>query len=156
MLIRHFKDSDAEACCDLINASVTAAAHLSQNARFQLITRNVPADLSAELKAAYSLIAEIDGQLVAIGSLTKEGEIRRVYVCPDAQKQGIGKAMIDMLEDTARKHNISELRIKAAPNTVEFYQRLGYAIVGHEQMQIGNTSYDAVKMTKSLATLAGV
>lgn len=156
MLLRHFKPEDAQACCDVINASVTAMRGLNDAARFYIIAKNVPADLSAELQTGYSLVAEIHGHIVAVGSLSKDGEIRRIYVSPDMQKRGIGKAIMDMLEDAARKREMSEIRIHASPTSVEFYEQLGYVIVAHERTEIGNAVFETVKMTKSLATLASV
>jgi GNAT superfamily N-acetyltransferase len=156
MIIRPFKAEFAEACCDVINASVTAMPGLSNAARFHIISKNVPADLCADLLTGYSLVVELHGQIVAVGSLAENGEIRRVYVSPDVQGQGVGHAIMEKLEIAAQMQGHQQVHIAAAPSAVSFYEGIGYAVVGDEHVEIDGAVFDTMKMTKSLAEKASV
>jgi GNAT superfamily N-acetyltransferase len=156
MIIRPFKPEYAQACCDVINGCVTAMQGLNDAARFHIIAKNVPADLSADLQTGYTLVAELHGHIVAVGSLADDGEIRHVYVLPDVQHQGVGKALMDKLEMAARTWGHQQVHLEAAQGSVEFYEGLGYAVVGNARQEIGTAIFEYVKMTKVITETAGV
>lgn len=156
MIIRPFKAEFAEACCDVINASVTAMPGLSNAARFHIISKNVPADLSADLLTGYSLVVELHGQIVAVGSLSDDGEIRRVYVSPDMQGQGVGHSIMERLEIAARMRGLKQVHIASTPSAVNFYQSIGYSVAGDERLEVNGAIFETTKMTKSLAEKASV
>jgi GNAT superfamily N-acetyltransferase len=155
MLIRPFKAEYAEACCDVINASITAMPGLSDAARFQIISKNVPADLCVDLLKDYSLVGELHGQIVAVGSLAADGAIRRVYVSPDVQEQGVGKVIIEKLEIAAQMRGHKQVWLEAAPSAVSFYESLGYA-VGDAALIVGEAGFETMKMSKALVEKASV
>lgn len=153
MLIRPFKPEFAQACCDVINASITAMQGVTDSARFHVISKNVPSDLCADLQTGYTLVVELHGQIVALGSLTDNGEIRRVYISPDVQGQNVGQTLIQKLEDAAHMRGHKDIHVDAASSSVAFYKSLGYAVVGQVTSDAG---FETMKMSKSLAEQAGV
>lgn len=155
MLIRRFTHEDAQACCDVINACVPSMQGLNNAARFHIISKNVPSDLCADLKADFTLVGELHHQIVAVGSLIT-GEIRRVYVSPDLQGHGIGKAMVDALEAEARKRGETQLTLESSPSSLAFYEHLGYRRVGDARHVIGAAVFEFVRMSKVLAEQAAV
>jgi GNAT superfamily N-acetyltransferase len=58
------------------------------------------------------------------------GEVTRVFVLPRARRRGVGQALLDAVEDAARKHGLARLRLDAnspctycagpAPATLQF------------------------------------
>ena len=57
------------------------------------------------------------------------GEIKRMYVRPQVRGLGFGKAMLNHLEDYARSHNITLLRLETGirqPEAVGLYERMGF------------------------------
>ncbi|MDQ7027637.1 MAG: GNAT family N-acetyltransferase [Anaerolineae bacterium] len=153
MLIRPFKPDFSQACCDVINASISATQGLTDAARFQAISKNVPSDLCADLQAGYTLVAELYGQIVALGSLTDDGTIRRVYISPDVHGQTVGQSLMQKLEEAAHIRGHQEIHVDAASSSVAFYENLGYAIVGQVT---DDAAFETMKMCKSLAEQAGV
>jgi putative acetyltransferase len=151
MIIRPFKPEFAEACCDVINANITAMRDMSEAERFHVISKNVPADLCADLESGYTLVVEILGQIVALGSLADNGEIRRVYVSPDVQGQNIGHTLMQKLEDAARMRGYPKVFVDAASSAVGFYEKIGYAVVGNERLAVGEAVFETMKMSKQLA-----
>jgi GNAT superfamily N-acetyltransferase len=82
------------------------------------------------------LIAEHDGDAVGIGGLRvdgTEGELFRMRVALDCQRQGVGTALLAALEDAARERGVEVLRAKTAQRqsaAVSFYPNNGYERVG--------------------------
>jgi GNAT superfamily N-acetyltransferase len=109
--------------------------------------------LAAELRERYgevglggepdpSAFAAPDGQFVvaldagralACGGLARyderEGEIRRMYVDPDARGRGLGRAVLQALEDTARALGYEAIRLETGdrqPEAVALYASCGF------------------------------
>lgn len=57
------------------------------------------------------------------------GTVRLVAVLPQYQRQGFGKAMMGALERFAAGHGTKTLYVHAAPDAVEFYEKIGWRIV---------------------------
>jgi len=87
----------------------------------------------------YVVVAELpteDGpekEVVGFGHLVPtEGEIRAVYVHPDAGGRGVGTAVLESLESRARDLRLDELSLSASLNAVGFYEQAGYEPAGRE------------------------
>lgn len=155
MIIREFKQSDAAKCCQIINSCVNYMTGLNAQARFYILSKNIPDDFYTEIKDDYALVAELHGQIVGVGSL-RENEIRRLYVSPDFQGSGIGETLMLSLEAEAQTQNVETITLQCPPNTVEFYQHLGYNKNGISHSEIGLAKFDVVNMSKSVPKPASV
>lgn len=80
------------------------------------------------------------------------GEVSSVYVDPDFARQGIGRQLIETLEEEALHLNITKLHIRAALNAVPFYKRMKYTAEEEiiHQFRSG-IEMPCVIMTKDLA-----
>jgi amino-acid N-acetyltransferase len=80
------------------------------------------------------VIAEIDGELVGCGALTRLGpdlvEIRSLGVTEGHKGQGIGKELIAALEAEASRQGVA--KVMALTYEVSFFQRNGFTIVPKE------------------------
>jgi putative acetyltransferase len=79
------------------------------------------------------VVAYDDGRAVACGGLARygerEGEIRRMYVAPEARGRGLGKGVLAALEDAARALGYEALRLETGdlqPEAIGLYERAGY------------------------------
>ncbi|MEW6995061.1 YiiD C-terminal domain-containing protein [Colwelliaceae bacterium MEBiC 14330] len=106
-----------------------------------------------EQDAIHLMIIDEHSQVIAVGRLDKasqfSGRIRYMAVHPDKQGQGLGKQLINALENRAQQLGIKELTLKAREQALAFYQRLGYAEQGFSHLL-----FDEIKhfsMNKSLA-----
>lgn len=68
------------------------------------------------------------------------GRIRFMAVDNDFQKQGIGDAIVKLLEANAKSKKWSKVRLWARESAVSFYEKSGYEIVGD-----GYTIFDVIK-----------
>ncbi len=68
-----------------------------------------------------------DGSIVGFGELNlKTGEIEAVFVAPEHGRRGIGRRLLQFLEDLAAQHGLTRLVLDASLNAVAFYEQLGY------------------------------
>ena len=80
-------------------------------------------------------VAQVGSALLGTASL--EGDVvRSVFVQPDAQGSGLGRALMDKLEWVARDEGISRLRVPASLTARGFYESLGYQVV--RTISLGN------------------
>ncbi|WP_302081919.1 GNAT family N-acetyltransferase [Salinibaculum rarum] len=82
------------------------------------------------------LVAERDGVVVGMGGLRvdgTEGELFRMRVALDCQREGVGADLLAALEDAARERDVEVLRAQTAQRqsaAVSFYPKNGYERVG--------------------------
>jgi putative acetyltransferase len=103
------------------------------------------------------LVAERDGEIVGFGSIVPAGgELRAVYVDPDAGRTGIGTAILQGLERMAIEAGVRTLSMDASVNAEAFYSRHGFQILERSSHQLGQGPRMAcVKMCKSLQAPPG-
>jgi len=58
-----------------------------------------------------------------------EAQIRYMAVSPSHQQQGIGRALIDTLEQHAKKSSHKNIMLHAREPAVGFYEKLGYKVI---------------------------
>lgn len=80
------------------------------------------------------------------------GEVRAVYVHPDAAREGVGTALLERLEHTARAAGTAGVGLWSSQNAVGFYGGHGFRRLGERTMEFGDTGVTAtvVEMAKSL------
>ena len=98
------------------------------------------------LKGEY-FVAVSQGEVVGVGHLAS-GVIRGLYVSADHQSEGIGSALLQLMESDARSLGVSLMEIESTTTAETFYQTMGYRSI--ESRQIGNAMLDVVLMEKRL------
>jgi ribosomal protein S18 acetylase RimI-like enzyme len=147
MTIRRFADADAPTLWAL-NALPNIGATADPTVPVPLPpATDPPADFAdlADIAGCFLdqggefLVAELDGHLVGMGGFRPSGqgraEVLRVRVHPATRRRGVGRALMEALQDRARQLGIRELHLDTATNQPEamaFYAGLGYREVGHE------------------------
>ncbi|WDD98415.1 bifunctional GNAT family N-acetyltransferase/hotdog fold thioesterase [Thalassomonas actiniarum] len=110
-----------------------------------------------EQQAIHRMCLDEDGNVVAVGRLHRSGqfsaEIRFMAVAEGQQGKGLGKQIIQELEQEARKLGITEISLNARENAVPFYTRLGYQNLGFSHWLFDTIRHD--KMVKSLEAHGG-
>jgi len=88
---------------------------------------------SAEGGTICFMIARLDGQPVGCGALRKldarTGEIKRMWVAPDARGRGLARRLLETLEQEARQAGLTHLRLDTNRVLVEaqsLYRKAGY------------------------------
>lgn len=121
---------------------------LNEEALQFILSRNTPERIQ-EFASCYVLVSTLATAIVGIAAL-EGNEIKRMYVDPAFQRQGIGTQLIKELEIEAHKQNLSLLTIEAQPNAVPFYKSLGYKIINEEYLNRDQAIFHIVNMEKRL------
>lgn len=94
--------------------------------------RDDPSD-DLELPRGLLVVARGDGNVLGCAGLRllrgQIAEVTRVFVVPAARRRGLGSWLLDCLEDHARQHRISTLRLDTRSDLLEarrLYARHGY------------------------------
>ncbi|MEL6672043.1 MAG: GNAT family N-acetyltransferase [Bacteroidota bacterium] len=73
----------------------------------------------------YCLVALAAGRIVGTGAL-EDQELKTIFVLPEFQGKGIGKAIVQQLEAYARTKDIAFIHLPASITGKAFYLSLGY------------------------------
>jgi predicted GNAT family N-acyltransferase len=83
-----------------------------------------------ESSAIHALIKDKSGKCIASGRLqfnnAEEGQIRFMAVETEYRGQGLGKMILDFLEQKAKANNTFSIVLQARENALQFYERAGY------------------------------
>jgi ribosomal protein S18 acetylase RimI-like enzyme len=97
------------------------------------------------IKGHQYLLAKKDGQYLGFASYElnyKPGiaKLHKIYVLPHLQVKGTGRTLLSAVEDIAEKNGNTSLtlNVNRYNNAIHFYTKLGYNVVGQEDIDIGN------------------
>lgn len=93
--------------------------------------------------------AYISGQLVGCLVLVVVDDstlkMRQVAVEPEMQRQGIGQKMVSYAEYYAIENGFCRIELHARNTAMQFYEDLGYAVLGDEFIEVGIPHHMLVK-----------
>ncbi|MBN1923219.1 MAG: GNAT family N-acetyltransferase [Nanoarchaeota archaeon] len=127
MKLRKFKKEDARKLSYLIRKALTETNinDYSKKVIDYLYERNSPAHIVDRAKIKLTYVA-VDGDKV-IGTGNLEGnEINTVFVNPKYHGKGIGRKIMEHLEEIAKKKGYKSIKLPASVTAKRFYEKLGY------------------------------
>ena len=74
--------------------------------------------------------------VVAVRLSPTDARIRQMAVSPAHQRRGLGRRLMNELEAHLRSRGLTHLVLHARASAVEFYEKLGYAVVGDEFIDV--------------------
>ena len=87
------------------------------------------AGMEQKLRELEIWIVEPEGMTAGWGAI--HGDILEgLYTAPEYARQGVGAALLEMLEELMRGRGVEAVRAEASPNAVGFYLRRGYRMTG--------------------------
>lgn len=92
-------------------------------------------------------VAELSGQIEAVGGVRMGAEISLLYVDPDYIRRGIGHALLAQLEQELENQGCVQASLEATHTARAFYLRFGWAQTGAPEEWHGMTQFP---MRKSL------
>lgn len=91
-------------------------------------------------QAGEILLIERNGSIVATGALVGN-EILGVFVRPEDQGQGLGKAIMRELERRAKAKGFSEVVLSISLTSRKFYEKLKYDVLDKRSLNVGEGQY---------------
>ena len=97
-------------------------------------------------KGHYFLLAKEEDMNLGFASYelnykgTPVTKIHKIYILPETQGKGLGKKLIGSISEIALAHDNQALllNVNRSNPAVQFYQHLGFEIIGEEDISIGN------------------
>ena len=128
MLVRFFEDKDAEELSVLIKTTLVTSnsEDYSDKAIRVLCDAYSPDKLVVQSKKADVFVASQNGKLIGTISLD-EDLITVMFVLPEYQKKGIGRELLEYVEQQAKKKGIKFLKVRASLTAYKFYEKNGYS-----------------------------
>jgi putative acetyltransferase len=133
MKVRPARESDAEA---IHTVHVLAMQHLQetspqteqgQRGVDAYIAGRRPGDIAEEMCEQRFIVVENGTEILGFGALrVPKNEITMVFVSPQHQRAGIGRALLAELESIARREDLKALQLQATGTAIEFYLKTGY------------------------------
>jgi len=98
-----------------------------------------------------TVVLDRAGRILGTGTLVGD-EIRRVFVDPASQRQGLGRLIMRHLEERAAASGVNSIRLDASLPSKAFYDRLGYATVEAAFLEVENgRRLDFFRMRKMMS-----
>jgi len=80
------------------------------------------------IKESDVMVAISKNKIIGTGRF-QNGFIYDVYVNPDLHGKGIGKKIMEILEDLAVKDKYQRVKLPASKTAIKFYEKLGYKLL---------------------------
>jgi N-acetylglutamate synthase-like GNAT family acetyltransferase len=95
------------------------------------------------------MIADDAGGAIAVGRIIfradGEAQIRSMATAEDRRGLGLGRQIMEYLEQAARRREMRAIFLNARDNAVGFYAKLGYEPVGEGPLLFGCIPHTAMK-----------
>jgi GNAT superfamily N-acetyltransferase len=128
--IREPRPDEAGALTDL---AMRAKASWGYDDDFMAACRSELTVTPEQLRSWRFWVAEADGRLagmIALGDAADHAEVEDFFVAPEAQGEGIGRALLEALRAECRARGLNRIEVDADPNAEAIYARLGFQRIG--------------------------
>jgi predicted GNAT family N-acyltransferase len=104
-----------------------------------VLGQDVPEDLERDELDAVSdhAVAVLEDAVVGTGRLLPDGTIGRMAVRDSARGQGVGAAVLSLLEQRARDRGLPAVELHAQVHATGFYDRAGYVPLSEVYLEAG-------------------
>ena len=97
--------------------------------------------LTDEDQATHAAAFDENGTMLGVARLQTnsptQGQVRCVAVSTEAQGKGIGKLLMDYLENIAQEKGMTEIVLDARINALEFYKSIDYEVIAESYLLFG-------------------
>ena len=144
MIIRRLKDQDARAVSELIITTIRISNVRDYPAELmeELVKTQTPEHVLQRASWTHFYVAEEAGAIIGCGAIgpywgrNDESSLFTIFVHPDHQGKGIGRAIVRTLEQDEFALRARRIEIPASVTGLPFYQKMGYSF------KDGNTGID--------------
>ena len=135
MNIRRFQESDAAAVSELIRTTlqITNSRDYPPEIIDALIERETPDHILQRASWTHFYVAEADSEIIGSGAIgpywdrQDESSLFTIFVRPDCQGKGVGKAIVETLERDPFALRAKRIEIPASITGLPFYLKMGYS-----------------------------
>lgn len=134
--IRPFRDADAGDISTIVcrNLREVNSKDYASDVIEDLVCRFTPDKIMRFSREREMFVAEADGRVVGTASLARDNRTQdekyvclTVFVLPECHGAGIGKRLMERVEEAARSRGAKVLQVPASLTALPFYRKRGYA-----------------------------
>lgn len=81
----------------------------------------------------WSLLACVVAKPLGSGAV----KLRQMAVCPQQQGKGVGRHLLEFVEDALRQRGFQRIEMSARQSAIGFYEKLGYRTTGESYIEQG-------------------
>lgn len=132
--MRLITESDAETVSALIRKTISISnkKDYPEDLMDQLIEMETPEHVLERASWTHFYVAELDGSIIGCGAIgpywgkEDESSLFTIFVLPEYQGKGVGKFIINALENDEFFTRAKRIEIPASITGVAFYRKMGY------------------------------
>jgi putative acetyltransferase len=157
MHIRRFQPSEELALFEVYYSAIHLIARNDYSE--EQLNAWAPSDLDRELwvnciNRINPFVAEIDGKPVGYADIQQNGYIDHFFVSGHHSRQGIGKALMQVIHSEAKRLNITELTSNVSQTAQPFFERFGFVVVERKKSVIRGVELRNASMRKELRDIS--
>ena len=134
MNIRRFREEDAEAVSALVikTLRISNVKDYTPELMEEVVKSQQPQNVLERAGWTHFYVAEENGELIGCGAIgpywgrQDESSLFTIFVLPEWQGKGIGRRIIETLEQDEFFLRAKRIEIPASITAVDFYHRMGY------------------------------
>jgi len=135
MTIRRLMNEDAQAVSELIIATIRISNVRDYPAELmeELVKTQTPEHILQRASWTHFYVVEESGSIIGCGAIgpywgkTDESSLFSIFVHPDHQGKGIGRAIMETLEQDEFALRARRIEIPASITGLPFYRKMGYS-----------------------------
>jgi len=151
MRIRRFEPGEEPALFDVYHSAIHLIA--SRDYTEEQVNAWAPAVLDEELwvrriRGINPFVAELNGVLVGYADVQASGYIDHFFVSGRHARQGIGRALVGVLESEAKRIGVTKLTSDVSKTAQPFFARFGFQIVEQRMPVVQGIEVPNARMRK--------
>ena len=134
MEIRRFREDDAEAVSALVikTLRISNVKDYTTELMEEVVKNMQPANILERAGWTHFYVVEDEGGIIGCGAIgpywgkTDESSLFTIFVLPEYQGRGVGRRIIETLEQDEFFLRAKRIEIPSSITAVDFYRRMGY------------------------------
>jgi GNAT superfamily N-acetyltransferase len=150
-MIRNAKKENLPECETLLKGVLDEvnSKYYSPEIIFGWKTHNSLKNLEKQFENSKILVYESENRILGLGAIEKD-HISKLYVLPEFQKRGIGREILNGLEEIAKENKFNSCNLNSTLNAIQFYINSNYQVLGPITFEERGIFVTFTKMKKEL------
>lgn len=146
---RDYRRDDAPALAALFRTTIMALPDTHYSSAQRAAWASAADDetaFAARLDEGWIRIAIDEKEVIGFAQINLPGHLVMLYVAPQAQRKGVGRALMDDMVMLAGAMGSKEISAEASLEALPFFRALGFAELGEEEVLRGGETLRRVKV----------